>query len=70
MTLQEALDTDISATVNYIKSHMSVPDGERLEKLFETLKFHAEHSNIPGFHKDFDFDNAAEQTIQQMQNKT
>ncbi len=41
MTLQEALDTEIGATVDYIKSHMSVKDGERLEDLIKTLKSYA-----------------------------
>jgi len=38
MTLQEALETDHSAFVDYIKSHMSIKDGEWLGDLIETLK--------------------------------
>ena len=41
MTLQEALDTDVSATVDYIKRNISIKDGERLDELIRTLKAYA-----------------------------
>ncbi len=57
MTLSEALETDHSMYVDYIKWHLSIKDGERLEEMIEALKQHAINDNCSKFNQvDRDFD--------------